>query len=139
MVIRAIEFLGGGLVREDREEAEKIYPYYTFKSLEEMSRNNGLVAITEEQMDNSQSYSEGDAFIDFGTGRCGTDCFFWENSFEDVKEVCCEDISKDDIGELPYELWDFPIKDLHDVIEWIDKKNDKSIFDTGDAYLSFIE
>ena len=62
-IVRFMESNGGCIDFEDKPEFNKRFPNVEFK--DDGSRNDGLVAISEQVMDKQKYWSEGDLIIDF--------------------------------------------------------------------------
>lgn len=62
-ITRQLEKCGGGVSIRDREAFKKKYPNETFE--DDINRNYGLIAITENGMEELEYWSEGDLTIDF--------------------------------------------------------------------------
>lgn len=62
-ITRQLEKCGGGVSIHDREAFKKKYPNETFE--DDINRNYGLIAITENGMEELEYWSEGDLTIDF--------------------------------------------------------------------------
>lgn len=66
-ITRQLEKCGGGVSIRDREAFKKKYPNETFK--DDIDRNYGLIAITDDGMGELEYWSEGDLTIDFDTEK----------------------------------------------------------------------
>lgn len=63
--IKYCELNGGGIgLIKELKEAQRLYPDHDFK-IDGISRNNGLIAITADGMDDNTSWAEGTLDIDF--------------------------------------------------------------------------
>ena len=119
-ITRFLESQGGGLdmgtAGEEYQAFKERYPNEEFSN--DVSRNDGLIAITEKGMEDMQGWSEGDINIDLDTGMvhneviwgCGSDYLEeWEKEMgkkPKVKELTCNifEFSFDDIGKVIHEV-----------------------------------
>ena len=120
--IRYCEKNGGGIsdgygCKEWNYITEK-YPNEKFK-VDGISRNNGLIGISEEKMDSIQSWSEGDIIIDLDEMTVHNEVFWFYDGIDAYNEelVDREDelATLDDIPEVG-EVGDFDLEDIDDVI-----------------------
>ena len=120
--IRYCEKNGGGISdgyggKEWNYITEK-YPNEKFK-VDGISRNNGLIGISEEKMDSIQSWSEGDIIIDLDEMTVHNEVFWFYDGIDAYNEelVDREDelATLDDIPEVG-EIGDFDLEDIDDVI-----------------------
>lgn len=92
LVLSAIEYCearGGGLSNDvDIEEVERIYPAHKIKTAG-ISRNNGLIAITADGMNQNLSWAEGVLEIDFDNDIINNNVFFYYDSVEQINEEYC--------------------------------------------------
>ena len=120
--IRYCEKNGGGISdgyggKEWNYITEK-YPNEKFK-VDGISRNNGLIGISEEKMDSIQSWSEGDIIIALDEMTVHNEVFWFYDGIDAYNEelVDREDelATLDDIPEVG-EIGDFDLEDIDDVI-----------------------
>ena len=120
--IRYCEKNGGGISdgyggKEWNYITEK-YPNEKFK-VDGISRNNGLIGVSEEKMDSIQSWSEGDIIIDLDEMTVHNEVFWFYDGIDAYNEelVDREDelTTLDDIPEVG-EVGDFDLEDIDDVI-----------------------
>lgn len=87
LVLSAIEYCensGGGITDDkDFEEAKRLYPDHNFKT-DDISRNNGLIAITADGMNNNLSWAEGTIDIDFDNDLINNNVFW---GYDDVDQI----------------------------------------------------
>ena len=83
-ITRQLEKCGGGVSIRDREAFKKKYPNETFK--DDIDRNYGLIAITDDGMGELEYRSEGDLTIDFDTEKVYNDVMFTYESDEEFKQ-----------------------------------------------------
>lgn len=120
--IRYCEEYGGGIDGGmDSKEWNYItnkYPNYKFKS-ENINRNRGLIAISEDGMDEMQSWSEGDIYINLDEMTVHNELFLY---YDDIDEYNRELADREDesitLNEIPEvgEIGDFDLEDIDDVI-----------------------
>lgn len=91
LVLSAIEYCeanGGGISNDvDIEEAQRIYPDHKIKT-DGINRNDGLIAITADGMNNNLSWAEGVIEIDFDNDLINNNVFFYYDSVEQINEEC---------------------------------------------------
>lgn len=83
-ITKHLESRGGGVFVDDRKLFEEKYPDEKFD--DDVSRNDGLIAISEETMKRMQYWSEGDMTIDFDTEKVYNDVMFTYESDEEFKQ-----------------------------------------------------
>lgn len=83
-ITKQLESRGGGVFVDDRKLFEEKYPDEKFD--DDVSRNDGLIAISEETMKRMQYWSEGDMTIDFDTEKVYNDVLFTYESDEEFKQ-----------------------------------------------------
>lgn len=120
--IRYCEEYGGGIDGGmDGKEWNYItnkYPNYKFKS-ENINRNRGLIAISEDGMDEMQSWSEGDIYINLDEMTVHNELFWY---YDDIDEYNRELADREDesitLNKIPEvgEICDFDLEDIDDVI-----------------------
>ena len=122
-LIRLCERNGGGIQAKESEfdYIKKLFPGETFKT-ENYSRNYGLIALSEDGMDDLQSWSEGDICIDVDEDTIHNSVFYCYDSIDeynaDRKEWDDEheDLDLDDIPDIGCNLECFEFHDIDDVI-----------------------
>lgn len=120
--IRYCEEYGGGIdCGMDSKEWNYItnkYPNYKFKS-ENINRNRGLIAISEDGMDEMQSWSEGDIYINLDEMTVHNELFLYYDDIDEYNRELAdredESITLDEIPEVG-EIGDFDLEDIDDVI-----------------------
>lgn len=120
--IRYCEEYGGGIDGGmDSKEWNYItnkYPKYKFKS-ENINRNRGLIAISEDGMDEMQSWSEGDIYINLDEMTVHNELFLYYDDIDEYNRELAdredESITLDEIPEVG-EIGDFDLEDIDDVI-----------------------
>lgn len=120
--IRYCEEYGGGIDGGmDGKEWNYItnkYPNYKFKS-ENINRNRGLIAISEDGMDKMQSWSEGDIYINLDEMTVHNELFLYYDDIDEYNRELAdredESITLDKIPEVG-EIGDFDLEDIDDVI-----------------------
>lgn len=120
--IRYCEEYGGGIDGGmDGKEWNYItnkYPNYKFKS-ENINRNRGLIAISEDGMDEMQSWSEGDIYINLDEMTVHNELFWYYDDIDEYNRELAdredESITLDKIPEVG-EICDFDLEDIDDVI-----------------------
>lgn len=120
MILRIVRFMesnGGCIDFEDKPEFNKCFPNVEFK--DDGSRNDGLVAISEQVMDKQKYWSEGDLIIDFDNEMICNSVFWWYDSDESLRDELGEDcdIDFDTIPELKIDPGEFSFDDLTYMIE----------------------
>lgn len=90
--IRCLEKTGAGLTKFELEDVKKLYPNKTFKKATD--RNNGLISISKNGMDETRKWEEGRVTIDIINNILNFDVFFTETN-EEFKEdhMLSEDIT----------------------------------------------
>jgi len=135
MLLRLIHFCennGGGIAKgiEGNEFGyiQKLYPNEKFKA-DDISRNYGLIALSEKEMADSQSWSEGDVTIDLNKELINFGIYAGYDDFEEFKRERMEwdeDLkieSIEDIPDIGYDLGYIKVSDIDKVIKAIEKVN----------------
>lgn len=123
-LVRFCEANGGGIDGgEDSTEfkfVQAMYPNETFVK-ENYSRTYGLIALSEDGMDDMQSYSEGDLDIYLDDETVCNGIYNYYESLEEYNRELqeCDEEPKtlDDIVDIGYDISEIDIKDLDDVVE----------------------
>lgn len=104
----------GGVSPDDVADAESRWPGQSF--LDEVNRNCGLVAISEEKMGEQESFAEGTATFDVTNRIASTDCVFdymdYDEYAESYEEDGMETVPETQIPVIPYDLGYIPFDDL---------------------------
>lgn len=131
MLLRLIKFLeeNGGGIRGTTEEYDYIrmtYPNETFKT-EGYSRNNGIIALSPQGIEELKSWSEGDVDIQLDNDMVDFGVYSGYSSLKeylDEREEWDEDFDRaefeQNIPRLDCDLGYFNIYDIDEVIEAID-------------------
>lgn len=132
-LIRFCEAYGGGIKNgKDSDEWKYIqntYPNEIFKE-EGISRNCGLIAISEDGMNDLQDWSEGDIIINIDTHRVINlvnwfyDSVYGYNNNRKEWDSDWIDVCLEDIPELECNLCDFNYEDIDYLIEALDNAPD---------------
>lgn len=132
---------------EDVEYAKSLYPNEVFADQSQVNRSNGLIAVSEKEMQNSISYAEGliEVYLDkqtfdFDVFGCIGDSF--EEFKEYYEEFFEEEIKEEEIPVIHYGTRDVPLEKIYDIVDEINSINEYyAVFDNGDekTYVTFIE
>lgn len=110
--------IDGGMGSKEWNYITNKYPNYKFKS-ENINRNRGLIAISEDGMDEMQSWSEGDIYIDLDEMTVHNELFWYYDDIDEYNRELAdredEPITLDEIPEVG-EIGDFDLEDIDDVI-----------------------
>lgn len=141
IVIRALEDFGARLEERDIEEARKLYPERKFSN-EGIDRNEGLIGITKQSMDNTRGWEEARVNIDL-TDRCfdieGIFYYSDEKEIKDFYDHTDEEVEdfKKNLFKIPTERIGFErvdeIEDYVNNMNYIeyDKANDEFVHKIG--------
>lgn len=127
-LIRFCEENGGGIRANGKEFAyiQNMFPNETFRT-GDYSRNNGLIALSEEGMDDLQSWSEGDIDIIIDEDVIINSVYWSYENFDAYKESMEElggDVEElEDIEDIDYDLSEIDIEDIDHVINALQHKN----------------
>lgn len=143
-LIRFCEQNGGGIRGGEGSDEWKyitqLYPNEIFKK-ENISRNSGLIALSQDGMEDFQGWSEGDIYIELDEGRvinyvnCCYDNINEYNENRSSWDDDFEELTLDDVPYIRYNLCDFSIDDIDDVIMELDSfdgyicRDDNTIFE----------
>lgn len=118
--IRALENVGARLDNETEfEEFKRLYPNEELLDTN-LSRNKGLIGITEKCMDNIQSYSEGDIILDLTSQTVCCACISGFEDIEEYNEWNDADTKEEDIEHLSIDLDNIPFEEIFDVIDLLE-------------------
>ena len=110
--------IDGGMGSKEWNYITNKYPNYKFKS-ENINRNRGLIAISEDGMDEMQSWSEGDIYINLDEMTVHNELFLYYDDIDEYNRELAdredESITLDEIPEVG-EIGDFDLEDIDDVI-----------------------
>ena len=135
MLLRLIRFCekrGGGIDGGEGSDAWKYivttYPGEKFKS-EGISRSDGLIAIDEYSMEEMQSYSEGDVYIDLDEDRVNFGVYAGYEHLDEYLEVVGDDedfegLTLEDIPYINHDLGYFDVNEIDSIIEDFEKTDD---------------
>lgn len=120
--IRYCEKNGGGISGGDPGAEWKYitekYPHERFKA-SGISRNKGLIGISEKEMESIQSWSEGDIVIDLDEMTVHNEVFWCYDNIDEYNQELIDreddSVTLDDIPEVG-EIGDFDLEDIDDVI-----------------------
>lgn len=129
-LIRFCEENGGGIRGDDHElkYIQNMFPNETFKS-EDYSRNRGLIAISENGMEELQYWSEGDVIINIDDDEINFGVYAGYDSLEEYIENRrdwddeFEGITLSEIPEIGYDIGYIDVSELDNVIAAIDEAN----------------
>ena len=93
-ITRQLEECGGGVNIRDREAFKKKYPNETFK--DDINRNYGLIAITDDGMGELEYWSERDLTIDFDEETVYNEVMFTYVSDEEFRQERADSRYEDD-------------------------------------------
>ena len=147
MLLKLIRFLEdeGGCIRGSEEEHEYIqslYPNEIFK--DEGSRNDGLIALSEDGIRDLQGWSEGDVFIQLDNDMVD---FCVYSGYESLEEYLEERQSWDDefdedklkdIPKLDCCLGCFGVDEIDNIIDQLDSVGNEYIIQCGDEICELI-
>ena len=129
-LIRFCENNGGGIdgVQSEFDYIRSLYPDEMFKD-RDISRSNGLIALSEKCMHDMQGWSEGDVYIDLDTDQVDF-CVYcsYENLEEYIEERKSWDEDFDEtemenIPEFDFDLGQFDVNDIDAIIASLDTTN----------------
>lgn len=104
-ITKYLESCGGGVDFDDRKTFEEKYPGEKFS--DDVSRNYGLIAISEDSMAKQQNWSAGDLTIDFDAEEVYNDVMFTYESDEEFKQERADAGFEDD---------DIDVKDIKQIL-----------------------
>lgn len=135
MMLRLIRFceerggcIDGGTDGEEAKYIMQLYPNEKFK--ETGSRSDGLIALSKTGMEDMQSHSEGDVYIDLDQDRIDFCVYCGYESLEEYIEERkswdddFEEFALDDIPRVSYELGYIDIHDIDALIAEFEKTED---------------
>ena len=136
--LRLIRFCqeNGGGVRGDDAEFDYIQKQFPNEILKKdgYSRNNGLIAISEQGMDDLQSWSEGDVTIDIDEDVIYFGIYASYESLEEYNEERkewddedFEELALEEIPDIGYDLGTISVEDIGYVISALDAVNSNPV------------
>lgn len=141
-LIRFCEENGGGIKGDGKELSyiQNMFPNETFKT-DDYSRNRGLIALSEDGMDDLQSWSEGDLDIIIDEDIILNGVYWSYEDLESYKESRAEwdddfdaDMQLEDIEDIGYDLSEIDIEDIDAVIDALKRVNDFVVRDGNEIY-----
>lgn len=133
-LIRWCEENGGGIdgKTDEFEYIQKMFPNETFET-EGYSRSNGLIALSEKNMQEMQYWSEGDVIIDLDEDLINFGVYAYYESLEEYIENRqdwddeFEGITLEDIPDIGYDLGWINVSDIDAVVKAVDKAGDEVV------------
>lgn len=120
-LIRFVEEAGGcidgGMNGNEYKEIQKMFPESEFKN--DGSRNNGLIALTENGMSDLEFWSEGDLTINFDDEEIYNgvvDCYESLDEVNDYNDWRDEPLTEDDFADVDGDFVDIKFEDLDHVL-----------------------
>jgi len=131
LLLRLIHFCeenGGGISNgcdgDEWKYIQNLYPNEEFKA-EGISRNNGLISLSEKEMEESQYWSEGDVYINLDTDQVDFQVY---SGYEDIDEYIedrkswddeFDETELDDMPEFDFCLGYFNVGDIDSIADAI--------------------
>ena len=109
IVIRTLEDFGARLKDKDLEEAKKLYPERKFSN-DDMDRNEGLIGITKESMDNTRSWEEARVNIFLTRRRFEIEGIFCYSDEEEIKDFY--DHTEEEVETFKQNLFKIPTEEI---------------------------
>lgn len=110
--------ISGGYGSKEWDYITSKYPNEKFKG-SNINRNQGLISISKEDMDDTQHYSEGDIIINLDDMTVHNEVFFSYSNIDEYNQVLIDRgndlVTLDDIPKVR-EIGDFDLADIDDVI-----------------------
>ena len=106
--------IDGGKNSSEFRAIQEMYPNETFK--EDGSRNNGLIALTSDGMEEFESWSEGSVVIDLDDGTIFNSVFDME-TIDEYNEWYGESATLEDFNKLDVDIEEIAFEDLDMVID----------------------
>lgn len=144
-LIRFVEDDGGCIRGSEKEHKyiQSLYPDEKFK--DEGSRNNGLIALSEDGIRDLQSWSEGDVYIQLDNDMVDFRVYSGYESLEEyIEERKSWDNTFDEeefknIPKLDCCLGHFDVDEIDDVIAKLDSVGNEYVIQCGDEICALIE
>ena len=122
--------IDGGSDSPEFKYIQNMFPNETFKS-EGINRTYGLIALSENGMNDLQNWSEGDLDIILDEDLIINYVYFGYDNFEEYKENRSDwdddfdkDMKLEDIPDIGYDLCEIGFDEIDDVIEKLNKVNE---------------
>lgn len=127
MAVDLLEQTGGGVNDEERANIEKQpdkFSHIVFKSA--TNRNNGLISVTENGINETRKWEEGRVTIDLDTETFKFDVSWYDSPEDFFAEYCDESDGREfeDLTECPFDLDSVPFADIDDLISFVDLHRD---------------
>lgn len=140
-IIRSCESMGGG-IDGGAGSAEfsyvcNMFPNVNFK--EDPNRNFGLVALSENDMEEMQRWSEGNIVIDLDYNKIYNSVFFEYHSLEEYEAETDQSADEVSCYESDIDISDFQVEYIDEVIDFISFViRAGGIAKNGESYIDFI-
>lgn len=125
-LIRMVEGSGGGIEGGEGStefaRIQSMFPDETFK-IRDISRNDGLIAISEVGMNRMLDWAEGTVTVDMDEGMIENDVFFLSDLDEYREDNELSDVSLEDIPGIDEDITFFPVDRLDYVIDALNHLN----------------
>lgn len=117
MAIKLLEATGAGLTDREIEYINKIPEIPSIEFKKTKGRNDGLIAVSEKEMQENRFWAEGSVFIYLDENRIKFDVFF-KSSFEEW-EVENEGIKAEDLESTEIDFDDIKFNKINEFCEFI--------------------
>ena len=116
---------GARISREDSKALSERYPDEYFGDPADTNRNNGLICITEGQMEDSMSWAEADATVDLDRMRIEFNVLYYTED-DDDDDFVCDNPYTPTVQEVDFDLSDMTFDNIKWLIDRIEE-GDKDI------------
>lgn len=150
MLLRLIHFCednGGGISNgcdgDEWKYIQSLYPNETFKA-EGISRNDGLISLSEKEMEESQSWSEGDVYINLDTDRvefCVYSGYEYLEEYIEERKSWDDDFDESELKNMPkfdFNLGYFDVQDIDAIINTLDCTDFEGVVECDGEICEFI-
>lgn len=130
--VRLLESTGGGLTERELEHAKTLDDFKDYKFAECEGRNNGLIAITKEEMQNTRNWQEHALYIYLDEERMNFQVFWkrtkweYEKDYADDNEDGKVDFSKFEKVDVNFD--DVKFSDIDEFFEFVDSHLEEPFF-----------
>lgn len=121
--VELLEATGGGVNKQELANiAQQPNKFANIDFKPAASRNDGLISVTEEGMNETRSWEEGRVTIDISSRTFAFDVVFEYDQKEYEKECCGDECGPpaESLPELPWDLNDIPFEDIDCLINFVE-------------------
>jgi hypothetical protein len=138
--VKLLESTGGGLTEREIEHAKTLDDFNDYKFAECEGRNNGLIAISKDEIQNTRSWQEHALYIYLDENRMSFKVFWSKDKWDwekERKEDFDEEVKAKDLEKVDINFDDIKFSDIDSFVEFVDSHKEEpftTVLDSGLVY-----